>query len=105
MKYYKVIRNKKIIDVLDTLTYVKYQLKHEVMLLCDEDEAEGILSSDKHTAYHIANLNSFPTDDFLTVSIEEITKHEYENLKVKHCMSAEEIIDNYTASLLELGVI
>lgn len=30
--YYKVIKNGKVIDVLDHLTFVKHQQKHDVML-------------------------------------------------------------------------
>ena len=30
--YYKVIKNRKVIDVLDHLTFVKHQQKHDVML-------------------------------------------------------------------------
>lgn len=41
--YYKVMYNDRVIDVLDHLTYVKYQPKHKIMTLCPEDEAQGLL--------------------------------------------------------------
>lgn len=103
--FYKVIRNKNIIDVLSSIQYVKFQRKHKILLLCNEDEAEGILSSTGDTAYHLSSLQPFPVDDFITVSLELITEHEYNQLKQNHCMSAEEIIDQYTASLFEQGVL
>lgn len=103
--FYKVIRNKNPIDILDKLVYVKYQKKHNILLLCEENEAQGILSSDGNTAYHTVYQNPFPVDDYLTVEIEEITQHEYERLKNLKCMSAEDIIDQYTIQLINQGVI
>mgnify|MGYP000862111049 FL=1 len=103
--FYKVIKNKNVIDVLCSIQYVKFQLKHKILLQCSEEEAQGILSSTGDTAYHIPSLNPFPVDSFATVTLEEITEHEYNQLKSTHCMSPEEIIDRYTMSLLEQGVI
>ena len=103
--FYRVVKNGRTIDVLDKLMYCKYQLKHKIILNCSESEAEGILSSDNKTAYHLSSLNPFPVDIFDTVILEKVNEHEYEQLKKQHCMSAEEIIDQYTASLLEQGVL
>lgn len=103
--YYKVVKDRNIIDVLSSLQFVKFQLKHKTLLLCDEKEAQGILSSTGDTAYHLSSLNPFPVDSFATVSLYEITEHEYNQLKQAYCMSPQEIIDNYTISLLESGVL
>lgn len=32
--YYKVLKNDKVIDVLDHLSFVKYQEKHGIMVSC-----------------------------------------------------------------------
>ena len=98
--FYKVIRNRNVIDVLSSIRYVQFQLKHKILLLCDEEQAQGILSSDGNSAYHLSSLEPFPVDSFPTV-----TEHEYNQLKMAHCMSPEEIIDQYTASLFEMGVL
>lgn len=103
--FYKVIRNRNVIDVLSSIRYVQFQLKHKILLLCDEEQAQGILSSDGNSAYHLSSLDPFPIDLFPTVTLEEITEHEYNQLKMAHCMSPEEIIDQYTASLFEMGVL
>lgn len=103
--FYKVIKNKNVIDALSSIQFVKFQLKHKILLLCNEDEAEGILSSTGDTAYHISSLNPFPVNDFAAVELKEITEHEYNQLRQNHCMTAEEIIDKYTASLFEQGVL
>lgn len=103
--FFKVIYKQKVIDVLDKLVYVKYQKKHNVLLLCDESEAQGILSSDKNTAYHLSTCNKFPVDKYLNVSITEIDEHEYKMLKLYHLSTPEELIDNYTMELIERGVL
>lgn len=103
--FYKVIKNRNVVDILSSLQFVKFQQKHKILLLCNEEDAQGILSSTGDTAYHLPSLNPFPIDSFATVTLEEITEHEYNQLKAAHCMSPEEIIDQYTMSLLEQGVI
>ena len=50
--YYKVLKNNKVIDVLDSLTYLKWLPKRKMMVLSDENEAQAILSSDKDTPAH-----------------------------------------------------
>jgi hypothetical protein len=103
--FYKVIKDRNVIDVLSSIQYVKFQLKHKILLCCDEEEAQGILSSTGDTAYHLPSLNPFPTDDFATVTLYEITEHEYNQLKQSYCMSPQQIIDKYTLSLFEQGVL
>ena len=103
--YWKVIHNKRVIDVLSSLQYVKYQMAHNILLLCNISEAEGILSADGSTAYHTQDLLSFPVDDYPTVTLEEITKVEYDRLSSLHLMTPEEIIDKYTQELIDGGVI
>ena len=106
MAYYKVIYKQRVIDVLSELRYVRYQLKHKHLLLCDFEDAEGILSSDSLTAYHTYEVpNKFPVDIFPTVSLEEITEIEYNRMVHLQGMTPEQIIDDYTAQLIEMGVI
>lgn len=103
--FYKVVNNRTIIDVLSSIQFVKFQPKHKILLHCSEDEAQGILSSTGDTAYHLSSLRPFPVDTFASVVLVEITEHEYNQLKQKYCMSPEEIIDKYTMSLFEQGVL
>ena len=103
--YYKVIKNNRVIDVLDKLIYLKYQPKHKVMVLCDEDSAQAILSSDSNTIWHEKTLYKIPVNGYDTVTVEEIDEYEYKQLKVLNGSSPEEIIDKYTALLLEMGVL
>lgn len=103
--YYKVIKDGKVIDVLDRLVYVRYQHKHNRMLLCPIERAEAILSSDRKYAWHINSLLMIPVDGYDTVEIQEIDVYEYNKLKCLNCKSPEEIIKEYTLQLIEGGIL
>ena len=103
--YYKVIKDNRVIDVLDRLTYLKWQEKHQIMILSDENEAQAILSSDGNTIWHEETLYKVPVDGYDTVRIEEIDVYEYKQLKVLNMRSPQDILAEYTALLLEMEVI
>lgn len=103
--YFKVLKDNKVIDVLDKLIYLKYQPKHKIMVLSDENKAQAILSSDKNTIWHEKTLYRVPVDGYDEVEIFEINKYEYEQLRVLNMKSPESIIDEYNLLLLEMGVI
>lgn len=103
--YYKVIKNNKVIDVLDNLIYLKWQDKHKVMVLSDENEAQAILSSDKNTIWHEETLYNVPVSGYDTVRLEEIDEYEYKQLKMLNYKTPSEIIDAYTLSLIEGGLL
>lgn len=103
--YYKVLKNDKVIDVLDKLVFVKYQKKHNIMIGCLEHEAQAIVSSDGEHVWHINGLYRIPIDGYDTVTIEEIDEYEYRQLKVLNMKSPEEIVDETILMLLEEGVI
>lgn len=103
--YYKVIKNDRVIDVLDRMIYVRYQPKHKVMMLCSESDAQAILSSDGEYIWHETGLLSVPVDGYDTVTAIRIDEYEYKQLKALNFKTPEEIIDAYTLALLESGVI
>lgn len=105
--FYKVIKDNKVIDVLDNLTYLKWEPKHKIMVLTDENFAEAILSSSKDDIWHEKSLYKVPVDEpnFETVELIEINKFEYEQLKMLNGKTPEEIIDNFVLSLLEDNII
>ena len=104
--YYKVLKNNKVIDVLDNLIYLKWEPKHKIMVLSDENEAQAILSSDKNTIWHEETLYKVPVDEmFDTVELVEIDEYEYKQLKVLNMKTPESIIDEYNLLLIEMGVI
>ena len=104
--YYKVLKNNKVIDVLDNLTYLKWEPKHKIMVLSDENEAQAILSSDKNNVWHERTLYNVPVSGlFDTVDLVEIDKYEYKQLKMLNLSTPEEIIDSFVLSLLEDKII
>ena len=103
--YYKVLKNNKVIDVLENLIYLKWEPKHKIMVLSDENDAQAILSSDGNTIWHEKTLYRVPVEGFDTVELVEIDAHEYKQLKVLNMKSPEQIIDEYNLLLLEMGVI
>jgi hypothetical protein len=103
--FYKVLKNNKVIDVLDNLTYLKWEPKHKIMVLTDENDAQAILSSDKNTIWHEVTLYKVPVDGYDTVELVEIDGYEYKQLKMLNLSTPEEIIDSFVISLLENKII
>lgn len=103
--YYKVIKNNKVIAVLDKLIYLKWQDKHKIMVLCGENEAQAILSSDSDTIWHEDTLYNIPVDGYDTVHVEQIEEFEYKQLKALNGKTPEEIADNVILLLLERGML
>lgn len=102
--YYKVLKDNKVIDVLDHLTFVKYQKKHDIMIVCPRSEAQAIVSSDGKYFWHVKGLYKAP-DCYDIVSLEEIDKYEYENLKILNLKSSSEIIDEFVLSMINNKII
>ena len=105
--YYKVIKDNKVIDVLDKLIYLKWQDKHKIWILSDENEAQAILLSDKNTVVHERTLYNPPIEvdvDIVDV-VEAIDQFEYRQLRALNMKSPESIIDEYNLLLFEMGVI
>lgn len=102
--YYKVLKDNKVIDVLDKLIYLKWQSKHQTWLLSDENEAQAILSSDKNTVWHERTLYNAPIS-IDTVDLVEIDKYEYSQLRALGMKTPEELIDAYTLLLINGGVL
>lgn len=105
--YYKVLKDNRVIDVLDNLIYLKWQDKHKIMVLSDINEAQAILSSDKNTIWHEKTLYNIPIDapKYDTVEIVPIEEYEYKQLKALNMKTPEAIIDEFVLSLLENNIL
>ena len=105
--YYKVIKNNKVIDVLDCLKYFKWQSKNKIMLLTDENDAQAILSSDGNTFWHTETLYKLPEDapKYDIVELVKIDKYEYAQLRVLNMKTPEQIVDEFVLSLIEENII
>lgn len=103
--YYKVLKDNKVIDVLDHLTYLKWQPKNKIMLLSDLDGAQAILGSDGNTVWHVEGFYDLPVDGYDTVDLVEIDEYEYKQMKMLNGKTPQEIIDEFLLSLINEGVI
>ena len=103
--YYKVLKDNRVIDVLDNLIYLKWEPKHKIMVLTDENDAQAILSSDKDNIWHERTLYNVPVYGFDTVDVVVIDEHEYKQLRALNGKTPEEIIDAFVVSLLEEGIL
>lgn len=103
--YYKILKNGKVIDLVTSLTFIKYNTISKRITFSNQREAEGILSSDRKTAWHLRGLRALPVPGYETVEAIEITHDEYLQLKALGGRTPEEIIDNYTLYLIEEGLL
>ena len=103
--FYKVLKDDRVIDVLDRLIFIKYQPRNNIMVMCSEDDAQAILSSDGRYVWHEESCYNLPVSGYDTVSLVEIDRYEYERLKMLNGKTPQEIIDAYTLSLICDGVI
>lgn len=79
---YKILLDGMIVDVIDGKNFVKYQERNDLILLSEESEAFGILSSDSSTIWHLEGLLDPPAGrEFKTVRAIEITEEEAEELR------------------------
>lgn len=103
--YYKVLKDNKVIDVLDHLTFVKYYQKHQIMIACVKSEAQAIMSSGGEYFWHVPGLYEIPVDGYDTVDLVKIDEYEYKQLRALNFKTPEEIIDEYTLLLIEGGIL
>lgn len=103
--YYKVLKDNKVIDVLDNLIYLKWEPKHKIMVLTDENDAQAILSSDNNTVWHERTLYNVPVSGYETVDAIEIDEFEYKQLRMLNLSTPEAIIDSFLLTLLENNII
>lgn len=105
--YYKVVKDNKVIDVIEHLIYLQWQPRNRIMLACKSKDAQAFLSSDGSTIWRDALFNDMPeaAGEYDIVELIEIDRYEYERLRVLNMKTPEQIIDEYNLLLLEMGVI
>ena len=91
--------------MLDKLTFLKYQEKHNRMILCKESEAQAFFSSDRKKIWHTETMYNIPVEGYETVELEEIDEYEYKQLKMLNLSTPQEIIDAFLLGLIEEGII
>jgi len=76
--YYKVVKDKQVLDVLDHLVYARHIEKTDVMVACVRSAAQAILSSDGERFWHVRGLYYLP--GYEVCELVEISQSEYERL-------------------------
>lgn len=76
--YYKIIYNGFVVDACDGLNFVRFQEKNSIFLSCEEEEADGIVSSN---GSEIFLLNDIGSGETVYATYMEITKEEYDVLR------------------------
>ena len=99
--FYKVVYNGKVIDVLGNLVYLKYQDKHDRMVMCGEDGAQATISSDGNYIWHVSGWYDIPVDGYDTVSLEKIDEYEYNRLKSFECGTKEDAMDEFVRQIID----
>ena len=64
-----------------------------------------IISSDGKYIWHVYGLYGIPVDGYDTVDLVEIDQYEYNKLRMLNLKTPQEIIDEYTLSLIDGGVL
>lgn len=77
---YKIVLNTTVVDAQKTLNYVYWQVKNHLLLVGRSDLANGIVSSDCSTVWHLDGYPEFPEGSYETVKAVEITDEEYDEL-------------------------
>jgi len=98
--FYKVVYNGKVIDVLDNLVRLKYQEKHNRMVLCGEDGAQATISSDGNYIWHVEGWYDIPVDGYETVVLNKIDEYEYRRLKALELGTKEDVMDEFVRLLI-----
>jgi hypothetical protein len=103
--FYKIIKDNKILEATTLLRYVRLSPKSGKILLATRGEAQGIISSDGKTVWHLKDYYNFPNGDYETVEAVEISEEEYRKITIFGGKTPEEIIDEYTLFLIEGGLL
>lgn len=85
---------------------MQMRLLTDTIITCPEKEAQAILSSDGNYIWHVSDYPSSKNCKFDdTVELFETDQYEYKQLKILNGKTPEEIIDAYTLSLIDGGIL
>lgn len=79
--YFKIIYNNLVIDILDSIQYVRWLKRARKFVHTEMTSAHGILASDGLNIYHVDGMPEFESmSNYKTVHMVEISKDEYDSL-------------------------
>lgn len=101
---YKIIENNQIIDVMESMKFVKYLPRSKKIIAVDEKQANGCVSSNGDEIYHLLGTPYTFAEARKTVRYERIDAEEYERLtqQMKENQELENRVKYLEEKLLEL---
>lgn len=78
---YKILKNSTIVDAVETLNYVRQNLKNKVIVACKPEFANGIISHDHTVIWHLEGQPNFISGSYETVTAVEIDENEYKTIR------------------------
>lgn len=80
--YFKIIYNALVIDILDSVQYVRWLKRGKKFVRTEMTSAHGILASDGINIYHVEGMPDFDgMGNYKTVYMLQIEKEDYDKLK------------------------
>lgn len=80
--YFKIIYNALVIDILDSVQYVRWLKRGKKFVKTEMTSANGIFASDGINIYHVEGMPDFDgMGNYKTVHMLQIEKEEYDKLK------------------------
>jgi hypothetical protein len=101
---YKILENNQIIDVMESMKFVKYLSRSKKIITVDEKQANGCISSNGDEIYHLLGTPYNFAEARKTVRYERIDAEEYERLtqQLKVNQELENRVKYLEEKLLEL---
>lgn len=101
---YKILENNQIIDVVESMKFVKYLPRSKRAIAVDEKQANGCVSSNGNEIYHLLGTPYTFAEARKTVRYERIDAEEYERLmqQLKENQELEQRVKYLEDKLLEL---
>ena len=96
--FLKIVKNTTIVDAMQTLKYVRQNTKNKTIITCEPELANGIVSSDGSTIWHLEGLPKFATGNYETVTAIEVCEDEYNSIQ-KSLYSGEEVSETVRENL------
>ena len=90
---YKVMENNMVIDLLPSISYIRFLPKQKRAVLTDSQTANGIIASDGNIFYHLCGRPNTFINNEKSVTIVEIGEEEYNILQNQQAMRDKENAD------------
>lgn len=79
--FLKIVKGTTIVDATDTLNYVRENPRNKALISCEAILANGIVSSDGTTIWHLEGCPKFTKGSYETVKVEEVCEDEYNSIR------------------------